>query len=266
MKRIARLEHFARAGYLARALVYFLLGYLTLATAHAEGTASVLDDIRNLPAGRVVLIATAVGLIGYGIFRIYGAALDIQGAGAGWTGMAKRVGHVGSGIAHLVLAYLAVRLALDSGGGAGGSSGGTQAAETIMDFPGGWIVLGLIGIGFVGAAFNQAVKAATANFMYLLDIDAPRWAEAVGRIGYAARAVVFLVLGWHILESAWSTDAQQIGFQAALESLQSMTWLYQAVAAGLLVFGIFSLVMARYRKIRDQNVIDRITGGTARPI
>lgn len=258
MKRIARLEHFARAGYLARALVYFLLGYLTLATANAEGTASVLDNIRALPAGTVILAATAIGLAGYGIFRIFGAAIDLQGDGTGWKGAGKRIGHAASGVAHLVLAFLAVKIAIGAAGGGGG--GGTQAAQTVMDFPGGAILVALVGIGFLLGAFEQAKKAITANFMYLLDIDAPRWAEALGRIGFAARAVVFLVLGWHILRSAWQENAQKIGFQAALESLRHVTWLYYAVAAGLLVFGLFSLVMARYRKIRDQNVIDRIAG------
>lgn len=258
MERIARLEHIARAGYLARAVVYFLLGYLTLATAHAEGTATVLDDIRELPGGTVLLVATGLGLAGYGIFRGYGAIIDIEGDGSDFTGIGKRIGHVASCIAHLILAYLAIRLAFGGSGSSG--NGGTQAASTVMSFTGGQIVLGLVGIGFALGALNQAVKAATGKFMALLEVGTPRWAEAVGRIGFAARAVVFGVLAWKIIESAWRRHADQIGFQAALEALRDLPWLYYAVAAGLLVFGIFSLVMARYRAIRDHDVIDRLLG------
>ncbi|MBR0553168.1 DUF1206 domain-containing protein [Stakelama marina] len=257
MERIARLEHLARAGYVARAIVYFMLGYLTLATAQTEGTTTVLDDIHNLPAGTVVLVATGIGLIGYGIFRAYGAILDIEGNGTDFEGIGKRIGHIASGIAHLILAYLAIRLAFGHSSAASGN-GGNQAASTVMSFTGGQIVLGLVGIGFALAAFDQAVRAVTAKFMSLLEARTPHWAEIVGRIGFAARAVVFAVLAWKIIGAAWKRHADQIGFQAALEALRDISWLYYSVAAGLLVFGIFSLVMARYRAIRDHHVIDRL--------
>ena len=259
MERVARIEHFARAGYLARAIVYFLIGYIALRTGQSEGTQSVLDNIRALPLGTVLLVLTGVGLFGYGVFRLYGAALDIQNDGTDAKGIGKRIGHAGSGVAHLVLSYLALRLAFGGSEGGGGGSD-TSAGEMAHSLPGGAILLAAVGAGFALAAVEQAVKAGTGKFMRLLDANAPGWTEALGRIGYAARAVVFAALAWKILAAALSGDAEQLSFQAALAMLHETGWLYSVVAFGLLVFGLFSLVMARYRKIRDQHLIDRLSG------
>ncbi|MBW4330104.1 DUF1206 domain-containing protein [Stakelama sp. CBK3Z-3] len=256
---MARLEYFARAGYLARAIVYFLLGYLTFVTSRAEGTASVLEDIQDLPAGTIVLAVTGLGLAGYGFFRIYGALIDIQDDGHGAKGLGKRCGHVASGIAHLILTYLAFKVAFM--GGSSGGGGGNEATQKILSFPGGSIVIAIVAIGFLLAGFNQALKAITGKFERLLDPDVPHWGVLMGRVGYAARSVVFLVLGWHLLTSAWSNNANQVGFQAALDALGETPWLYDAVALGLLIFGLFSLVMARYRTIRDGALKDRIRAG-----
>ncbi|GGO95163.1 uncharacterized protein DUF1206 [Stakelama pacifica] len=259
MEQVAKLENFARAGYLARAIVYFLLGYLTFATSQAEGTASVLEEIRELPAGTIVLAVTGIGLAGYGFFRIYGALIDIQDDGDGAKGIGKRCGHVASGIAHLILTYLAFKLAFM--GGSSGGNGSQEATQTVLSFPGGRIVIALVGAGFLLAGLNQGVKAATAKFRKLLDPDVPHWGIWMGRVGYAARAVVFFVLGWHLLTSAWAENADNIGFQAAVQSLRDTPWLYNAVALGLLVFGLFSLIMARYRTIRDGSLKERIRQG-----
>lgn len=258
MERVARIETFARIGYLARAFVYFLIGALTLATRRSEGTASVLADIRELPLGTPLLLATAVGLFGYGVFRLYGAAVDIQDHGDGVKGLVQRAGHAASGIAHLILCFVATRIAL-AGGESG--NGGTEAAESVLSLPGGVAVLVLAGIGFLGAALNQAVKAATGKFMDLLDAEAPRWTEILGRVGYAARAAVFAALGWQVLAFALGGERETLSFQSALDALRAMGGLYTAVAIGLLVFGVFSLVMARYRKIRSQHLLERIRSG-----
>lgn len=267
MERIARIEFFARAGYAARALVYVLLGYLTLATRHSEGATTVLADIRALPAGNTLLIATGIGLFGYGVYRLYDAALDLQDDGTDAIGIGKRAGRAISGIAHLFLAYLALKLAM-LGGGDAGQNGQTSAAaaRTVLAIPGGKLVVVLIGAGFALAAFNQAVRAATGKFMALLDADAPGWTETIGRMGYSARAVVFALLAWNIVAAAFGGGTGDLTSQAALDQLRSMGWPYDMVAAGLLVFGVFSLVMARYRRIRDGHLMERLKRHTTRLI
>jgi hypothetical protein len=260
MNKVTQLETFARAGYLARAIVYVMLGYLTLATGRSEGTSTVLDDLRALPAGDVILALTAAGLFGYAVFKLYGAAVDLQGDGTDLKGTGKRIGHAASGITHLVLCYLAVRIMLgDSGGGSGGSAGDTARA-----LPGGSVLLIIVGAGLALAAIEQATQAVTAKFMALLAGDTPAAAETIGRIGYAARAVVFAILAWQVLRAGLGMNKGELSFEAALDMLRDTGWGYTAVAAGLLVFGIFSFIMARYRTIRNEDVLQRVKSGALR--
>ena len=261
MSRVTNIENFARAGYLGRAVVYGLAGYLTLTTAGSTGTTGVLEEIETMSGGAILLALVGLGLLGYGIFRLYGAWMDLQGHGSDGKGIAVRLGHAASGLGHLALCYLAWKAALGlSGGSSGGDSGAAgQAAGTLASMPLGEILLAIVGLGFLAAAINQAVKAYTANFMQLLDADAPAFAKHVGRAGFAARAVVFAVLGWQIASAALSGNAQAVGgIGQVLYSLRSTGWLYIAVASGLLLFGLFSLVMARYRRINNDNVLERL--------
>ncbi|PHR19541.1 MAG: hypothetical protein COA41_07680 [Sphingopyxis sp.] len=260
MSRVTNIETFARAGYLGRAVVYGLTGYLTLTTAGSKGTTGVLEEIKTMSGGPFLLALVGVGLLGYGIFRLYGAWMDLQGHGSGAKGIAVRIGHAASGFAHVFLCYFALKAAFgSSGGSSGGGSSAGQAAGTLASMPMGDILLGIVGLGFLAAALNQATKAYTSKFMGLLDADAPAFAKHVGQAGYAARAVVFAVLGWQIASAALNGNASSVGgIGQVLDSLRSTNWLYIAVAIGLLLFGLFSLVMARYRRIRNDDVLERL--------
>lgn len=259
MSRVTNIENFARAGYLGRAVVYGLAGYLTLTTAGSEGTTGVLEQIKTMAGGAILLSLVGLGLLGYGIYRLYGALLDLQGHGSDAKGIAVRLGHAASGFAHIFLCYFAFKTAFGSSGGSSEGETAGQAAGTLASMPMREILLGIIGLGFLAAAANQAVKAYTANFMRLLDADAPAMAKHVGRAGYAARAVVFAVLGWQIASAALSGDTRAVGgIEQVLDSLRTTNWLYMAVAFGLLLFGLFSLVMARYRRIRNEDVLERL--------
>lgn len=259
MQSLTQLETFARAGYAARAAVYLMLGYLGLATSRVEGTSSVMVDLKALPAGEVVLALTAAGLFGYALFRIYGAARDLDCDGTGAKGLGRRIGKVASGVAHLGLCYLAVKLL--TGGGEGESG---AAADMAREAPGGALIFLVAAAGLAAAAVEQGVKAATGRFMELLAADTPPMAEAVGRIGYAARAVVFAILAWQAARAGLGDNDGDISFEGALRALQATGWGYSVVVAGLLAFGVFSLIMARYARIRNEDLLAKVRSGKRR--
>lgn len=265
MDRAARVENFARAGYAARGIVYILLGYFALSTAGGgagDGATSVLRQIREMPLGTVLLVLVGLGLFGWGVYRLFGAAVDIQGKGTDAKGLGTRFGHALSGLAHIALCWVALRLAFgDGSAGAGGGDRKAQAATAAEQLPMGETLIALVGIGFALAALQQLVKAATGNFMSLIDPRAPDATEWLGRAGYAARGIVFAALAWQILQVAFGGgSAAEAGIGGALDSLRETRWLYMLVAAGLILFGVFSLVMARFRKICDENVLRRLRG------
>lgn len=260
MKNIRRLETFARIGWCARGVVYCLLAFFALTGAGASDASpqGVFRSVHAMPGGPILLTLLAFGLALYGAYRLYGAALDSDGKGRDAKGLAVRTGYAASGLAHFLLAWAAARLA--SGNAAGGEGQREKAAAgMLLDMPLGGTLLGLVGIGFLAAAFHQSMKAWTTKFMDGVASEAPAWVVPVGRAGLAARAVVFGVIGFSLVRAVWFGSAGEVkGLGGALSSLTEQPSLYILVAAGLFLFGVHSFVEARWRRIRDEDVIARL--------
>jgi hypothetical protein len=259
MNRLRRLETFARAGWLARGIVYCLLAYIALTSAGADDASpqGVFRSVRDMPGGPLLLMLLAIGLALYGAYRFYGAALDSEGKGQEAKGIAIRIGYAASGLAHFILAWAALRLATGKSGGGGERE--QEAAGMLLDMPLGETLLGVIGLGFLAGAAQQAVKAWTTEFMKGVAPEAPAWVVPVGRAGLAARAIVFAIIGYSLVRAGWFEAAGEVkGLGDALSSLTENSTLYMLVAAGLFLFGIHSLVEARWRRIRDVDVVARL--------
>ncbi len=247
-----------RLGYAARGVVYVLLGDLALSTAGqaGEGQNAVFDLIQDVPLGEAMLYLVALGLLAYALFKLVDAATDAENHGDDGAGRAKRVGSAASGVAHLVLAYTAYQFAQGDKqqASSGGGSGGQDAAGSLLTWDVGPLVLGLIGLGFLIGAAMQAKSAYTANFMKHIGGGAPHYVKPIGQAGHAARAVVFLLIGWSLIKGAWLSSAGEVkGLGDALVALSDTGILYTLVALGLMLFGLFSLIVARYRIIPDLN-------------
>jgi hypothetical protein len=240
-----------RLGFAARGVVYVLIGYLALASERSDnGPEGALSWMRDVPLGAPLLYLAALGLLGYALFRLSSLLFDIENHGTDGKGLAQRIGHGASGLAHLALAWIAFQL------GRGGpqpadESGAREASGTLLSFSFGWIVLGLVGLGFLLAAAAQGEKAVTASFMRRISSDAPSFVEYLGRGGYAARAAVFLVIAWSLVQSAWFGTERVKTLGEAIGSLAAHESVYTLVAAGLLLFGLFSLLLARFRIVPE---------------
>ena len=247
MGRINHLETFARAGFAARGIVYLLLGYFAWTTGGGEATTTVMERLHDMPLGTPLLFLIAFGLFGYGLFRIYGAWTDAKGKGSDAKGLFGRTGPIMSGIAHLFLTVIAVKIALDIGQ----SGGGERAmADTAMDLPGGTLLVAAAGLVGIAAGIGNFYKAWTCEFMSALSSATPQLARSAGRAGYAARGIVFGLIGWQILSLAIGWSDRALGMESALLQLRSRDWLFPLVAIGLAAVGVFSLIMARYAQIR----------------
>ncbi len=243
-----------RLGYFARGIVYVLLGYIALSTAGKaeDGQAAVFDLLQDIPMGTAILYLVAIGLLAYAAFKAIDAATDIENHGDNPKGKAKRIGSAASAIAHTVLAWTAYQFA--SGAmqqSAEGDGGSKETASSLLSWEIGPVILGLVGLGFIAGAAMQAKSAYTAGFMKHIGGGAPRYVKPIGRAGHAARAVVFLLIGWSIVRGAWLTQSGEVkGLGDAIVAL-SGSGIYSLVAVGLIMFGIFSVITACYRIIPD---------------
>jgi hypothetical protein len=192
----------------------------------------------------------AFALAGYGLWRLANAAMDGDGRGGDAKGLAIRAGGLVSGLVHLGLAVVAVRLAMLGRSGGGNGEAAQAGAASALDLPGGWLLLAGIAALLFGTGLFQLVHAAKAGFLKQLDHVAARqvWVKAIGRAGYGARGLVFLVMAWLLWTSARDEDAREAaGLGDAVASLPPTIELF--VAAGLILFGVFNLIEARYRRV-----------------
>ena len=249
-----------RAGFAARGIMYATIGLLALRSGRAEDGAGALELLQQ-GAGKTLLAAMAVGFLGYGFWRLSEAAIDTEGHGTDAKGLAVRTGGAISGVVHLGLSWIAATLVL---GGEGGGDGAHTGAAAALRIPGGWALLGVAAgaLALVGA--YQILRAAKGGFLRRLDrrVASQSWVLWMGRCGYGARGIVFLIMAWFLWKAASQTRASAAGgVGEALASLPE--GLRMGVAVGFLLFGLFSLVESRYRRINDPQIVDRVTGAAS---
>lgn len=257
-------ERLARLGYAAKGVVYLVIGGIAARAAfgsgeRVQGSQGALRAILEQPFGRFLLGLMALGLAGYALWRFVQAALDPEHVGSNDKGdMAKRVGYAISGVIHAGLALAALRMAMGGGGGQGGDRTADWTA-TLMRQPAGRWLVAAVGLGIAGYGAYALYRAYAVKLDKRLDLSrmspaARTWAVRSGRAGIAARGVVFLVMGFFLVQAALhSNPGEARGLDGALRALQQQSygpWLLGLVALGLVGYGIYQLVEARYRRIQ----------------
>ena len=215
--------------------------------------------LQKMPLGRLALGALVVGLVGYVAFRLLCVVCDIEHRGGGWKGLYHRLASLPPAVAYSIVAYSALRFALGLKHGVGGSQA-KASVHTALDWSLGSVAIGIVGVGFIIAAAAQVRQSLSGHFMHRVSGRAPAWVEWIGRTGFAARAVVFAIVGWSLMRAAWwhhSADAKGLG--EALISLRSSGALYTVVVVGLMLFGAFSLIVARFL------IVPRVHGRDLKP-
>lgn len=255
-------EALARLGYAAKGVVYVVVGGLAVQAAlsgggETTGSEGALRAVARQPFGEVLLWVLAVGLVGYSLWKLVAAFLDPEGKGTGAAAIANRGGYLASGVVHGLLAAYAFRLATGDGGGGGGGAE-TWTAEVLVHPFGAWLV-GLAGLAVAVYGVKEGYLSYTRKYRQdvafpRLDLGAQRWVDRAGRVGLAARAVVFGLIGVFLIRAALQSNPSQArGLEGALDALAAQPygpWLLALVAAGLVAYGVWCLVKARYRVFR----------------
>jgi hypothetical protein len=253
------LEAMARLGHAARGAVYCLVGGLALLAAigsggQTGGSRSALQTLLEQPFGRVLLAVIALGFVFFATWRAVEAITDADRRGTSWKGVAIRGAHLGSAVIYVGLALSAVNLMLGRGGG-----GDDQAAKDwtawLMAQPFGPWLTGLVGTGIAAAGVRYGIKACRGAVTHGLQCsrDAAKWIRPLGRLGFAARGVVFLLIGGFLIVAAvHSRAAEAKGIGGALRTLQAQPYgslLLGITALGLFAFGVFGVVEGVFRRI-----------------
>ena len=249
-----KFQGLTRLGFLARGLLYILIAALLALTGRTEDLTGALEVVGR-GAGWWLLAFLAVGLCAYGLWRLADAALGMESGRHGGKAMRKRIAAAGIGAVYLGLAYKAVRIAVI---GRSDAPNAADQAKAVLDLPGGELVMMAAAIAMLIAAGAQVRKAAKCSFLEPLSEAAcappVKW---LGRIGYAARGVIFAGVALLLWRAGVNhSPGQAGGSEQAMDLLGGP--LEYAVALGLFLFGTFSIIEARYRRIHRPPVREAV--------
>ncbi|MEU7136078.1 DUF1206 domain-containing protein [Streptomyces sp. NPDC046261] len=253
----------ARAGLVARGVLYLLVGVLALRIAHGGGgeqadRGGAVQELAQKPFGQVLVWAVGIGLIGMALWRL--SEVVFGAAGPDGRKARRRLQSAARFVFYSVIAGSVIAFAAGERGSGAGSTDEQSKDITarVLGWPGGQVLLIITGAVLAGAGVWIGVRAALRA--YREDLDLPRMSagarkavDVLGVGGGVCRGLVFAVAGGFAIQAAAAYDPGQAkGLDDTLRTFAGTpagSWLLTVVAVGLLLFGLFSFAMARWRKL-----------------
>jgi len=266
----AWIEIMGKVGLVALGIVYSLIGLLTFAAALNLGDDSeqgkvsqVLGWIQAQAFGQILLAIITLGLLCYTVWRFIEAIMDTEQKGRSIRGLALRVSYLSYGVVYAALTYFAARLFFSRGREKAeltdtlNEDTRQTIAQQLLEIPFGRWILGGIALGTAGIGIFQIYLSLSGTYRQIIEetkIDTQTKEILVrsGMVGYVARAVVWLIVGYFLLQAALRADSSEAGdTDTALNYLEyqygSLT--LAVVGLGLVCYGIFMFVRAKYQPI-----------------
>jgi uncharacterized membrane protein len=247
-----------RAGFLARGIMYIVIGWIALQIAfgntrqQADRTGA-LHELSSTPLGEAALWVLVVGFIGMTLWRL---SEVIWPAGEGRKA-SQRLLSLAKAVIYAVIAYGVLKYALGLGAPQSSNKQSVDLTATLMRYTGGKVLVVVIGLVLIGAGLYLGYQAWRERFGKDMDLGrlSPRTRKIVewlGRAGGVARGVVFITAGIFLVVAAVEAKPQQAkGIDSSLRALAvtpAGPWLLVLVAIGLIMFGLFSCCEARWRR------------------
>lgn len=259
----SKTKKLARTGFVAKGIVYGIIGILTFKAAfdmggQKAGQMQVLEFLEKQTFGNILLVLMALGLACYAAWRFIQSIKDPENIGDDSKGKAKRVAFFFSGLLYLGIGVMAALKAFGSGsGGSGSGSGSAQQSSFLASETGLWII-GIAGAGIIIAGIFQFVKAYKNDYKKKFDLSSlseekkRESIEKTAEFGLSARGVILLIIGFFAVQAAVNSDPSEIKTtQEAFAFIQDSAygpWLMGLVAAGLVAYAIYMFLMAKYRR------------------
>jgi hypothetical protein len=256
------IELLERLGYLVRGALYAVMGLLALkivlsvAGGQATDLTGSLVVLVSNPFGKLVLIVAAIGLAAYSLWGFTRAIYDPLHRGRDASGYMARLGFVSSALSYAAIVYFAIQLL--AGSGATTNDGTKNTIASVLTHPAGGALTILIGLVVIGVGLGQFMEAYRATFAK--DLKGTEMSAGtrdivikLGRFGMFARGVIFLIIGWFVVQAGVHHDPSQTqGFSGAFVFLLAQPYgriLLGIVALGFVALGLHSFACARWIRL-----------------
>ena len=251
----------ARAGLTARGIIYALIGILAIEIAfgnsgHRADQSGAVRVVASTPVGTLLLWLLVGGFIGMALWRLSEALYGAPGPDGRKVGARLIAGF--KAVLYGFIAFGIMKYALGLGAPKSSDQQTVDLTSTAMREPGGRIIVGIVGVALIGAGAFLAWRAFVRKFVEEIktgEMSRPtrRAVVALGWVGGIARGVVFSAAGLFLLIAAVTARAHQAkGIDATLLAFSKTPagpWLLVVVALGLVIFGLYSLAEARWRRL-----------------
>jgi hypothetical protein len=249
----------ARAGLTARGVLYILIGLVAILVALGQTSQEAdqqgaLQLLAGQPYGLVSLWLLGIGFAGYALWRLSEAAFGVTGEG---NGAGARLKSLVRALIYAFFAYLTFKIIVGTGTGSQ-TKKQQDLTATVMHHPGGQWLVGIVGLAIVIAGLVLVFEGIRRKFLKYLQLSqlSPRTrriVEWLGVIGTTARGAVFALAGVLVIEAAITyKPAKAGGIDKALLTLRNQPFgefLLIIAALGLIIFGIYGLCEARWRRV-----------------
>ncbi|MEU9362687.1 DUF1206 domain-containing protein [Streptomyces sp. NPDC048301] len=253
----------ARAGFVARGVIYLLVGVLALRIAFSDGGGKQADrggaiaEIAEKPFGGFLLWALGVALAGMALWRLSEAVFGQ--AGPDGDKATKRAMAAGRFVFYSFVSYSVLSYAAgDKSSGSGSSDKQTDdVTARALDWPGGQWIVGAAGVAVLGAGLWIAFRAIARKYhkhlkMAEMSRRVRQAVDVTGVFGGAVRGAVFATAGGFAVAAAVQHEPGKAkGMDDTLRTFSETPagpWLLAFIALGLAAFGLFSWANARYRR------------------
>ncbi|WP_420037115.1 DUF1206 domain-containing protein [Streptomyces sp. cg28] len=254
----------ARAGFVARGVIYVLIGVLALRIAFADGGGKQADrggaiaEIADKPFGVVLLWVLGIALAGMALWRLSEALFGQAGPDGDKPG--KRAIAAGRFVFYGFVSYSVLSFAAgDKSSGSGSSDKSSKdITAKALDWPGGQWIVGAAGVAVAVAGVWIAVRAIMRKYhkhlkMSEMSAKTRTFVDVFGVFGGASRGTVFAAAGGFAIAAAVQhKPGKAKGMDDTLRSFTDTPagpWLLVLISVGLAAFGIFSWANARWRKV-----------------
>lgn len=242
------IEWGARLGYAANGLIHLLLAWLTLqiAVGGSSGQASqsgALAQVAQQPWGKALLWPVVTGFVLLALWQVTEVVTRREASDKAKAGA--------QAVVYLALATTAFTFA------SGGSTSSNKQTEdftlTVMNWPGGRLIVAAIGLGILGVAGYHVYKGWTKKFLADLQEHPGAWAVNAGRVGYILKGAALAAVGVLFVVAAVRRQGNRAtGLDGALRALRDLpagTVLLVLIAIGLAAYGAYSFTRARYARV-----------------